>query len=62
MDQSCRSAAGDDIWNAIEPLEREAAKGRQGERTDKHWGNFPQSSHGKARDKVAAGAQIKIIE
>lgn len=42
------------IAKALEPKEREAAKGRQGERTDKHPGKLPGSSKGDARDKVAA--------
>lgn len=36
----------------IEPMEREAARNRQGQRTDKHPENFPESS-GRASDKTA---------
>jgi N6-adenosine-specific RNA methylase IME4 len=43
----------DAIRRTLEPLERAAAKGRQGTRTDKHPGKFPGSS-GTARDKVGA--------
>ena len=38
------------IRRALEPQEREAAKERQGTRTDQHLGNFPGS---RAIDKVA---------
>jgi N6-adenosine-specific RNA methylase IME4 len=50
------------ITRAIEPLEREQAKERQGERTDKHPGNFPGSS-GRALDLVgkAVGKDRKTI-
>jgi N6-adenosine-specific RNA methylase IME4/ParB-like chromosome segregation protein Spo0J len=42
------------IKRALEPLERAAAKQRQGARTDKHPGKFPTSaSTGRALDKVA---------
>jgi N6-adenosine-specific RNA methylase IME4 len=41
----------------IEPIEREAAKARQGARTDKHPGKFSGSS-GNALDKVAAVAGV----
>jgi hypothetical protein len=37
----------------LEPMEKEAAKERQGERTDKHHGNSPGCSNGPAADKVA---------
>jgi N6-adenosine-specific RNA methylase IME4 len=41
------------IKRALEPLEKEAAKERQGQRTDKHPGKLPTSSLGRAADKVA---------
>jgi N6-adenosine-specific RNA methylase IME4 len=41
------------IKRALEPLEKAAAKERQGTRTDKHPGNLPTSSHGRASDKAA---------
>src|SRR5215467_9006731 len=41
------------IAEAIEPAEREKAKQRQGERTDKHPGKFPPSQNGAALDHVA---------
>ena len=41
------------IKRALEPLERVAAKGRQGTRTDKHPGKLPTSSKGRAADKAA---------
>ena len=41
------------IKRALEPLEREAAKQRQGTRTDKHPGKLPTSSTGRAADKAA---------
>jgi N6-adenosine-specific RNA methylase IME4 len=42
------------IKRALEPIEKAAAKERQGTRTDKHLENFSTSSHGRALDKVAA--------
>ena len=41
------------IKRALEPIERAAAKERQGTRTDKHLGKLPTSSTGRAADKVA---------
>lgn len=41
------------INEVLFPAEKEAAKERQGERTDQHRGKFPQSTKGKSRDKVA---------
>jgi N6-adenosine-specific RNA methylase IME4 len=41
------------IKRALEPLEKTAAKERQGTRTDKHRGKFSTSSSGRALDKVA---------
>jgi hypothetical protein len=41
------------IWDAVEPLEREVAKERQGKRTDLVE-NFHDVGGGKTRDKVAA--------
>jgi ParB-like chromosome segregation protein Spo0J len=41
------------IKRALEPLEKAAAKARQGIRTDKHAGKLPTSSTGRAADKVA---------
>jgi N6-adenosine-specific RNA methylase IME4 len=41
------------IKRALEPLEKAAAKERQGTRTDKHPGNLPTSSMGRAADKAA---------
>lgn len=41
------------ISRALEPLEKEAAKKRQGTRTDKHPADSAGSSRGDARDKVA---------
>jgi N6-adenosine-specific RNA methylase IME4 len=41
------------IKRALEPVERTAAKDRQGKRTDKHPANLAESSKGDARDKVA---------
>jgi N6-adenosine-specific RNA methylase IME4/ParB-like chromosome segregation protein Spo0J len=41
------------IKRALEPIEREAAKQRQGSRTDKHPGKLPTSSKGRAADKAA---------
>jgi hypothetical protein len=37
----------------LEPLEKAAAKERQGTRTDKHPGKLPTSSTGRAADKAA---------
>src|SRR5215831_10082155 len=42
------------IKRALEPIERAAAKKRQGERRDKHPEKFSTSSNGRALDKVAA--------
>jgi hypothetical protein len=42
------------IKRALEPLEKAAAKERQGQRTDKHPEKFSTSSSGRALDKVAA--------
>jgi N6-adenosine-specific RNA methylase IME4/ParB-like chromosome segregation protein Spo0J len=44
------------IKRALEPLEREAARERQGARNDKHLENFSTSSSGRALDKIAAVA------
>jgi N6-adenosine-specific RNA methylase IME4 len=41
------------VKRALEPIEREAAKERQGTRTDKHPGKLPTSSEGRASDKAA---------
>jgi len=41
------------IKRALEPIERAAAKERQGTRTDKHLGKLPTSSQGRAADKTA---------
>jgi hypothetical protein len=41
------------IKRALEPLEKIAAKERQGTRTDKHPGKLPTSSKGRAADKAA---------
>jgi hypothetical protein len=41
------------IKRALEPIERAAAKERQGQRTDKHPEKFSTSSNGRASDKVA---------
>ena len=41
------------IKRALEPIERAAAKERQGTRTDKHPGKLPTSSKGRAADKAA---------
>lgn len=55
--------AGDEWYvdkRAIEPIEREAAKERQGERTDlEHCANFaPSSTSGKSRQKVADACNV----
>ncbi len=42
------------ILRALRPIEEAAAKERQGERTDKHPGNFPERSGGEVRDKLGA--------
>ena len=42
----------DAIRRAMEPLAKKAAKERQGTRTDKHPGKFPESTQGQARDKL----------
>jgi N6-adenosine-specific RNA methylase IME4 len=41
------------IKRALEPVERKAAKDRQGTRTDLHPGNLPTSAKGRAADKAA---------
>jgi len=41
------------IKHALEPIERAAAKKRQGERIDKHPGKLPTSAKGRAGDKAA---------
>jgi ParB-like nuclease domain/MT-A70 len=41
------------IKRVIEPVEKVAAKARQGTRTDKHPGKLPESSKGDSRDKAA---------
>src|SRR5437870_1125742 len=41
------------IKRELEPLEKAAAKERQGARTDKHPGKLPTSSKGRAADKAA---------
>ena len=41
------------IKRALEPLQKVAARERQGTRTDKHPGKLPTSSKGRAADKVA---------
>jgi N6-adenosine-specific RNA methylase IME4 len=41
------------IKRALEPIERAAAKERQGQRTDKHPEKFSTSSNGRASDRVA---------
>jgi N6-adenosine-specific RNA methylase IME4 len=41
------------IKRALEPIERAAAKERQGTRSDKHPGKLPTSSTGRAADKAA---------
>jgi N6-adenosine-specific RNA methylase IME4 len=41
------------IKRALEPIEREAAKQRQGTRTDKHPENFSTGSQGRALDKIS---------
>jgi N6-adenosine-specific RNA methylase IME4 len=41
------------IKRALEPLEKAAAKERQGARTDKHPGKLPTSSMGRAADRAA---------
>jgi len=46
------------IKRALEPLEKAAAKERQGTRTDKHPGKLPTSSKGRAADKAAKAAGI----
>jgi hypothetical protein len=42
------------IKRALEPIERAAAKQRQGMRGDRHPEKFSTSSNGRALDKVAA--------
>jgi N6-adenosine-specific RNA methylase IME4 len=53
-----------EVWRALEAQERATAKQRQGERRDKHPGNFPGSSHGQVRDKIGASAGVsgKTVE
>jgi N6-adenosine-specific RNA methylase IME4 len=46
------------IKRAIEPLEKVAAKERQGARTDKHLGKLPTSSNGRAADNAAKATGI----
>jgi MT-A70/ParB-like nuclease domain len=46
------------VKRAMEPLERAAAKQRQGTRTDKHPGKLPTSSKGRAADKVAKATSM----
>jgi N6-adenosine-specific RNA methylase IME4 len=46
------------IAHALEPLERKAAKQRQGTRTDKHPGKLPRSSMGRAGDKIARATGV----
>lgn len=46
------------IKRALEPLEKAAAKERQGTRTDKHPGKLPTSSKGRAADKAAKATGI----
>jgi N6-adenosine-specific RNA methylase IME4 len=46
------------IARALEPIERAAAKQRQGARTDKHPGKLPTSSKGRTGDKIAKAAGI----
>ncbi len=43
-----------DIARALRDEEQSAAKKRQGQRTDKHPGKFPEGSAGQARDKIGA--------
>lgn len=42
------------IKRALEPVEKEAARERQGTRTDQHSGKLPEGRKGEAREKVAA--------
>jgi site-specific DNA-methyltransferase (adenine-specific) len=42
-----------DIEDALLPIEKALAKERQGQRTDKHPGSFPEGSAGEARDRIA---------
>lgn len=42
----------------VEPIEREAAKARQGERTDKHPVKITGSSRGESADRVAAAVGV----
>src|SRR6516164_1047661 len=46
------------IKRALEPLEKAAAKERQGTRTDKHPGKLPTSSQGRAADKAAKATRM----
>jgi ParB-like chromosome segregation protein Spo0J len=52
------------IMREIKPLEEAAAKGRQGTRTDKHLGNLPTGSQGRAADKAAkaTGKKRRTLE
>jgi hypothetical protein len=52
------------VYRVLEAEERAKAKQRQGERRDKHPGNFPGSSHGQVRDKIGAlaGVSGKTVE
>jgi N6-adenosine-specific RNA methylase IME4 len=47
------------IKRALEPIEKAAAKGRQGTRTDKLPANLAEGSKGDSRDKLAAFTGIK---
>jgi N6-adenosine-specific RNA methylase IME4 len=53
-----------EVWRALHREEQAAAKQRQGERRDKHPGNFPGSSDGQVRDKIGAlvGRSGKTVE
>ena len=52
------------IRKALEEQEKQSAKDRQGERIDKHSGNFPESSRGQTRDKIAkiAGTSGRTLD
>ncbi len=52
------------ISEALKPIEEKKARERQGEQTDKHSGNFPESTKGDTRDKVgkAVGVSGKTPE
>lgn len=45
----------------LEPMEREAAKERQGQRTDKHPDKLAESSKGESRAKVAAAVGMSPV-